>query len=80
MNDYFEDIKKTLEKQFGLDPEDIEEDSSLESDLNISDLDMEDLIPLIGEKYQVEIPEEDYSQFKKVADIVNYLYENVEPT
>ena len=43
MIDYLEDIKKLISKQFGITEDDIEEDSFLEADLNITDLDLEDL-------------------------------------
>lgn len=78
MIDYFEDIKKIISAQYGIDEELVEEDSQLESDLNISELDMEDLAALLEEKYQVSIPEEAYSRFKQVSDIATYLYENVD--
>lgn len=80
MTDYLEDIKKMLAKQFGLDEESIEEDSYLEADLNISELDMEDFVAALEDKYQITIPQEDYSKFKKVVDIANYLYESIDQT
>ena len=70
MVDYLEDLKNLIVKQFGIDPENIEEDSSLEADLNITELDLEDLIETI--------PPEKVSTFKKVSDIVNYLFENID--
>lgn len=78
MIDYFEDLKKIISAQYGIDEESIEEDSHLESDLNISELDLEDLAALLEQKYQVAIPEEAYSHFKQVSDIATYLYENVD--
>ncbi|MBI3342439.1 hypothetical protein HY024_04935, partial [Candidatus Curtissbacteria bacterium] len=46
MVDYFDDLKKIIIRQFGLDEEtvEIEEESSLEADLNLSELDIEDLV------------------------------------
>lgn len=78
MVDYFEDLKKIISTQYGIDEETIEEDSKLEADLNISELDMEDLIPVIEQKYQLVIPEESYANFHQVSDIATYLYENVD--
>lgn len=78
MVDYFEDLKKIISNQYGLEEETIEEDSKLDSDLNISELDMEDLAAVLEEKYQITIPEEAYSNFKQVSDIATYLYENVD--
>lgn len=80
MPDVFEEIKNMLSHLFGIDPENIEEDSLVDDDLSITDLDMEDLISAIQEKYEIEIPQEKIASFKKVSDIVSYIYENTEPS
>jgi len=76
MTDYLEDIKEIISKQFGIEEEDIEEDSLLESDLAITDLDMEDFVSSLETKYEIQIPPESVANFKKVSDIVTYLYDN----
>lgn len=78
MIDYFEDVKNIIAKQFELDPDLVEEESFLATDLNISELDMEDLIASIEDKYELTIPANAYIKFQKVEDIVTYLYENVD--
>lgn len=78
MVDYLEEVKKLIATQFDLEVDSIEEDSSLAKDLNIADLDLEDLIERIEEKYQIKIPSNQYSRFKSVGDIANYLYENID--
>ena len=78
MVDYLEDVKKLIAKQYDIDEDTIEEDSFLEADLNITDLDLEDLVAQLEDKYQITIPQKVIANFTKVADIVNYLYENVD--
>ena len=78
MIDYLEDVKKTIAKQFQLEEDEFEEDSFLETDLNITELDLEDLVDVLQDKYQIQIPQEDYEKFKTVGDISNYLYEHVD--
>jgi len=78
MIDYLEDIKQLISKQFDIPQEDIEEDSDLEADLNITELDLEDLIESIQDKYQIQIRAQEVSTFKKVSDIVSYLFENID--
>ena len=78
MIEYFEDIKKLVSRQFDIDADTIEEESFLSTDLSISELDLEDLIATIEDKYQIEIPQEEYLKFHQVEDIVTYLYENVD--
>lgn len=78
MVDYLEEVKRLIEKQFGLEDESVEEDSFLETDLNITELDLEDLVSVLEDKYQITIPPQDYSKFKQVSDISAYLYEHVD--
>lgn len=78
MVDYSEEVKKIVEKQFGLEEDSVEEDSNLETDLNITELDLEDLVAVLENRYQLTIPSEEYSKFKQVSDIAAYLYEHVD--
>lgn len=78
MTDILEEIKKLLAHQFGLDPDDIEEDSKLDEDLSVTELDLEDFLAKIQEKYDIEIMPEDSAKFHSVGDIVNYIYDNAE--
>ena len=78
MAEYFEEIKRLISDQFGIPGENIEEDSLLDEDLSITDLDLDDLISLIQKKYEIEIPQSSISSFKKISDIISYLYENTE--
>ena len=78
MIEYFEDVRKIISKLFDIDSDSIEEESFLSSDLSISELDLEDLIASIEDKYQIEISQEEYLKFHQVTDIVTYLYENVD--
>ena len=78
MIDYLEEIKKLLAKQFELDEEEIDEEANLEADLNIAELDLEDFVETLEKKYEITIPQESYSEFNKVSDIAEYLYENVD--
>ncbi len=78
MVDYLEAVKKIIEKQFGLEEDSVEEESNLENQLNITELDLDDLIAVLEEKYDITIPQEDYLQFKTVSDIATYLYEHAD--
>ncbi|MBI2599178.1 acyl carrier protein [Candidatus Curtissbacteria bacterium] len=76
--DYFEDLKKIIAGLYSVDEETIEEESLLDADLNISELDLEDLIAVLEEKYAIAIPQSVYSKFIKVGDIASFLYENAD--
>lgn len=78
MIDYLEEVKKIISQQFNLDIDIIEEESFFSTDLNIAELDLEDIIAEIEDKFQIEIPHVVYSKFNQVSDLVNYLYENAD--
>ncbi len=73
-----EDLKKIINKQFGISEEDIEENSYFDQDLNIAELEMDDLVSQLETKYNVKIPAETLPSFKKISDLADYLYENAE--
>lgn len=73
-----EDLKNIIEKQFGIEKENIEEDMNLDEDLNITDLEIEDLVAALEEKYDIKVPEDKIPSFVKVSDLVTYLYENID--
>lgn len=73
-----EDIKKIISEDFAVPIEDIEEESYFDEDLGISDLDMEDLLAKLEQKYGIQIPQDQQGSFKKVSDLVSYLWEKSE--
>lgn len=73
----FEDIKKIIHKQFAIAEDNIEEESNFDDDLHISELDMEDFIANIQSFYDIKIADNQIDKFKKVADLVTYLYEKI---
>jgi len=73
-----EDLKKIIHKQFGTEEEEIEEDSYFDEDLNIADLELEDLVALLEDKYNLKVDPNKLETFKRVSDLVSYLYENVD--
>lgn len=77
MSDFLEDIKKIVASQFDIPEENIEEESRLDEDLNITELDLEDLLNQVQTKYDIVIPANKISSFRKVSDIVSFLYDNV---
>ena len=76
--DYFEELRKLISEQFSIPEDTIEEDSLLDEDLSITDLDLEDLIAQIQKKFDILIPAEKIQSFKKVSDIVAFLYDHAE--
>lgn len=73
-----DDLKKIIHKQFGIEQEEIEEDSYLDQDLNITDIELEDLATTLEERYNIKIDPTILATFKKVSDVVSHLYENID--
>ncbi|OGD87434.1 hypothetical protein A3A54_02865 [Candidatus Curtissbacteria bacterium RIFCSPLOWO2_01_FULL_39_62] len=73
-----DDLKKIIHKQFGISEEKIEEESYFDSDLNITELEIEDLVANIQEKYSITIPDEKLPSIKKISDLIAYIYENAD--
>ena len=76
--DYFDQLRKLISEQFSMPEDTIEEDSLLDEDLSITDLDLEDLITQIQKKFDILIPADKIPSFKKVSDIVVFLYDHAE--
>lgn len=77
-SEILEDLKNIIESEFGIDKENIEEDMELDQELNITDLEIDDLIAKLEEKYDIKIPENKIPTFFKISDLVTYLYENID--
>ena len=76
--EYFEELRKLISQQFSIPEENIEEDSLLDEDLSITDLDLEDLLAQIQKKFDILVPSDKIPSFKKVSDIVAFLYDHAE--
>lgn len=77
MVDYTEEVKRIISRQFGITEDHLEEESTLD-DLGLTELEIEDIVTTLETKYDIKIPPEKISSFKKISDITAYLYENIE--
>lgn len=60
--------------------ESIHMESLFEEDLEADSLDVVEMLMLLEEKYQLQIPEEVAEQFKTVGDAVRYIESRLEET
>ena len=51
----------------------IHEDMILNSDLGLSSLDLINLVCMIEDEYDIEIPDRDITTFRTVRDVMDYL-------
>lgn len=74
----FEKIKEILAEQLDIEnPESITMDSLLVEDLGADSLDSIDIVMSIEDEFKLEVPDEVVENINSVADIVNYIENNM---
>ena len=69
----FENLKQILVNDLGVDADKVTMDAELTADLNISSLDLADLVFNCEEKMNIEIKDDELAGFTTVGDIVKFL-------
>lgn len=72
----FEKLKDIIADQLSVDEEKITMEANITEDLGADSLDVVDLISVIEDEFDLEIPEEAVDSIKTVGDIVNYIEKN----
>jgi acyl carrier protein len=73
----FEKVKAIIVEQLQVNEETVTEESSFIDDLGADSLDLVELIMALEEEFGIEIPDSDAEKVVTVADVVNYIKENV---
>lgn len=73
----FEVIKEIIVEIKDIPGESITLESLFDEDLNADSLDIVEMLMMLEEKYEIEIPEEEAEKMKTVADAVNYIEEAI---
>jgi acyl carrier protein len=69
----FEQVKEIIVQELSVPEEKVKESSTFESDLRADSLDVVELVMELEEKFEIEIPEEDFEQIRTVGDLVRYI-------
>ncbi|MDD3365382.1 MAG: acyl carrier protein [Syntrophomonas sp.] len=69
----FEAVKKIIVEVKDISGDEIQLESRFEEDLEADSLDVVEMIMLIEEEYEFEIPEEIAEKLKTVKDVVDYI-------
>jgi acyl carrier protein len=69
----FETVKKIIVEVKDIPADDIQLESRFEEDLEADSLDVVEMIMLLEEEYEFEIPEEVAEKLKTVKDVVDYI-------
>jgi acyl carrier protein len=66
-------VKSIIADQLGVGEDEIKPESSFIEDLGADSLDIVELVMAMEEEFEVEIPDEEAENIKKVSDAVNYI-------
>jgi len=69
----FETVKKIIVEVKDIPADDIQLESRFEEDLEADSLDVVEMIMMLEEEYEFEIPEEVAEKLKTVKDVVDYI-------
>ena len=73
----FEKVKSIIVEQLQVNEDSVNEDAAFIDDLGADSLDLVELIMALEEEFGIEIPDSDAEKVVTVADVVNYIKENV---
>ena len=69
----FDKLKAIIVEQFDVDESLVTPEADMQEDLGVHSLDVVDLIVIISEEFDIEIPDEVVDNIKTVGDIVAYI-------
>ena len=78
MDKYLRRIIAIIVEKTGVDPEDVNESSYFEDDLNISPIELAEIIAIIEEEYKIEFGDIDKDKLSSVIDLVEVVVEKLE--
>ena len=70
------DIKNIISEVTEIEVEQIDENKDLFDELEIDSLDMENIIILIEDKYNIDTPNDKYENIYTISDIVDFILRN----
>ncbi len=69
----FEQVKRIVKEQLGVEEDEIQMSSTFVDDLGADSLDIVELIMAFEEEFNIEIPDEKAEKIKTVEDVVKYI-------
>lgn len=69
----FEEIRKIVAENLGVEEKEIKMETSFKKDLEADSLDLFEMVMALEEKYEIEIPSEDLEQLSNIGDVISYI-------
>ncbi len=73
MSTTFDEVKKIVAEQLGVEAEEVIPKASFQDDLNADSLDVVEMVMALEEAFEIEIPDEEAEKIQTVQDAVNYI-------
>ena len=74
MTDKLDKLKKIISEKFGVPASEINQDSELTGDLNLSNLEINDLIAEISNDFNLTLPHDnEIDKIKTVQDVISFI-------
>ena len=74
--DIAEKVKEIVSDKLDVDPADIQEDKDFVEDLKADSLAIVEVVLVLEEQFEIEIPDEDTEKIKTVNDAIQYIKAN----
>ncbi|QNO16376.1 acyl carrier protein [Alkalicella caledoniensis] len=74
----FDKVKKIVVEHTSVSEDSVTLEASFQDDLDLDSLDIMDLLMVLEEEFDVQIPDEELQKMKTVGDVVSYISENIE--
>lgn len=78
MDKFLQKVITTIIEKTGVEPGEITESSYFEDDLNISEIELMEIIGTLEEEYQIELEDEEKENIESVMDLVELIVEKAE--
>lgn len=72
----FEKVQQIISEQLGTDVDDITLESNIVDDLDADSLDVIEMLMMLEEEFDIEIPDKDLDDLNTVGDVVEYIKTN----
>lgn len=69
----FEEIRKIVAENLGVEEAEITIESSFKEDLKADSLDLFEMVMALEDNFSIEIPTEDLTQLETVGDVIKYI-------
>lgn len=69
----FEEIRKIVAENLGVDESAILTETSFKEDLEADSLDLFEMVMALEETYDIEIPSEDLEELTNIAEVIKYI-------